>query len=157
MRQARPNRREDRPATDLMSDRIRSRLILSESCAPRPPAHRPANLRRHPAGGGAATGQCKGYMAGRLRAKGCSHGSRLWKRRRCMHEVGPSPRSPGIWGSTAVEYARLRLADDPHLWASTLFDELTELTALGYGAPPATSRRPRDSVRQRVGHAPRIR
>jgi transposase len=26
-----------------------------------------------------------------------------------------------------VEFCRLRLADDPHLWASTLFDELTEL------------------------------
>src|SRR5664279_4055223 len=37
-----------------------------------------------------------------------------------------------------AEYARLRLADDPHLWASTLFDELT---ALGYaGSYPSFTR-----------------
>jgi transposase len=29
-----------------------------------------------------------------------------------------------------LEYCRLRLADDPHLWASTLFDEL-----VGWGSP----------------------
>src|SRR5450759_4485220 len=37
-----------------------------------------------------------------------------------------------------AEYARLRLADDPRLWASTLFDELT---ALGYaGSYPSFTR-----------------
>lgn len=30
-----------------------------------------------------------------------------------------------------VEYCRVRLADDPHLWASTLFDELVELGFTG--------------------------
>ncbi|WP_232490805.1 IS21 family transposase [Mycobacterium dioxanotrophicus] len=30
-----------------------------------------------------------------------------------------------------VEYCRIRLADDPHLWASTLFDELVELGFTG--------------------------
>jgi transposase len=41
---------------------------------------------------------------------------------------GPDPFEP------FVEYCRIRLADDPHLWISTLFDELAEL---GYrGAYP---------------------
>jgi hypothetical protein len=35
-----------------------------------------------------------------------------------------------------AEYTRLRLADDPHLWASTLFDEVT---GLGY---PGSLNRP---------------
>ena len=46
-------------------------------------------------------------------------------------------RTPGVRAGSApdpfadyVEYCRLRLAVDPHLWASTLFDEVT---ALGYG------------------------
>ncbi|MGW5644667.1 hypothetical protein ACWEV3_12240 [Saccharopolyspora sp. NPDC003752] len=30
-----------------------------------------------------------------------------------------------------VEYCRVRLADDPHLWASTLLDELRELGFTG--------------------------
>ncbi|MET9632729.1 hypothetical protein ABZX92_35270 [Lentzea sp. NPDC006480] len=30
-----------------------------------------------------------------------------------------------------LEYCRVRLADDPHLWASTLFDELAELGFTG--------------------------
>ncbi len=30
-----------------------------------------------------------------------------------------------------ADYCRIRLADDPHLWASTLFDEIV---ALGYPA-----------------------
>lgn len=30
-----------------------------------------------------------------------------------------------------IEYCRIRLADDPHLWASTLFDELVELGFTG--------------------------
>src|SRR6476661_7983640 len=45
--------------------------------------------------------------------------------------------TPGVRASSApdpfadyVEYCRLRLAADPHLWATTLFDEVT---ALGYG------------------------
>src|SRR5664280_1076595 len=37
-----------------------------------------------------------------------------------------------------AEYARVRLTDDPHLWASTLFDELT---GLGYaGSYPSLTR-----------------
>lgn len=37
-----------------------------------------------------------------------------------------------------VEYARIRLADDPHLWATTLFDEVV---ALGYpGSYPSFTR-----------------
>jgi len=46
-------------------------------------------------------------------------------------------RTPGVRASSATdpfeeyaEYCRIRLADDPHLWATTLFDEVT---ALGYG------------------------
>lgn len=35
--------------------------------------------------------------------------------------AGPEPFAP------FVEYCRVRLADDPHLWASTLFDEVVEL------------------------------
>jgi transposase len=34
-----------------------------------------------------------------------------------------------------LEYCRQRLADDPHLWASTLFDEVT---ALGYAGAYST-------------------
>ena len=30
-----------------------------------------------------------------------------------------------------LEYCRQRLADDPHLWASTLFDEVVELGYAG--------------------------
>lgn len=37
--------------------------------------------------------------------------------------AGPDPFGP------FVQYCQLRLADDPHLWASTLLDEIT---ALGY-------------------------
>jgi len=44
------------------------------------------------------------------------------------------PAGPEVFGPFA-EYARLRLTDDPHLWGSTLFDELT---ALGY---PGVNRR----------------
>ena len=43
----------------------------------------------------------------------------------------PGQRVPALPDGFALfaEYARVRLTDDPHLWASTLFDELT---ALGY-------------------------
>ena len=81
----------------------------------------------------------------------------MWKRTRCASRAGRSRRSPGIWAVTArpsapictgervpggapasrrrtrssrsLEYCRQRLAEDPHLWASTLFDELV---GLGY-------------------------
>jgi transposase len=45
-----------------------------------------------------------------------------------------------------VEYCRIRLADDPHLWASALFDELREL---GYGGsyPSLTAVIRRDGLR----------
>ena len=47
-------------------------------------------------------------------------------------------RTPGVRVRTApdvidpfLDYCRLRLADDPHLWASTLFDELQQLGFTG--------------------------
>jgi transposase len=37
-----------------------------------------------------------------------------------------------------LEYCRQRLSDDPHLWASTLFEEVVELGyAGGYSTSPA--------------------
>ena len=39
-----------------------------------------------------------------------------------------APAGPDLFGWFA-EYCRIRLADDPHLWASTLFEEVT---GLGY-------------------------
>ena len=59
--------------------------------------------------------------------------------------------SPGMRARSApdpfaeyVEYCRLRLAADPHLWATTLFDEVT---ALGYsGSYPSFTR----AIRQRA-------
>ena len=48
-----------------------------------------------------------------------------------------APGGPDVFGPFA-EYTRLRLADDPHLWASTLFDEVT---GLGYpGSYPSFTR-----------------
>ena len=42
-----------------------------------------------------------------------------------------APRSiPGVFGPFEA-YCRQRLSDDPHVWASTLFDELTELGFTG--------------------------
>ena len=48
-------------------------------------------------------------------------------------------RTPGVRASSApdpfadyVEYCRLRLAADPHLWATTLFDEVTALDYAGF-------------------------
>jgi transposase len=60
-------------------------------------------------------------------------------------------RTPGVRASSApdlfadyVEYCRLRLAADPHLWATTLFDEVT---ALGYaGSYPSFTR----AIRERA-------
>lgn len=47
------------------------------------------------------------------------------------------PAGPEVFAPFA-EYTRLRLVDDPHLWASTLFDELT---GLGYpGSYPSFTR-----------------
>ena len=78
----------------------------------------------------------------------------MWTRTRCTAGAGRSPRSPGTWAMTArpsaptcaatgspaqrrraepdpfepfAGYCRERLAEDPHLWATTLFDELLEL------------------------------
>lgn len=53
-------------------------------------------------------------------------------RRYLSGEVVPGQRRPAGPDQFApfAEYARLRLADDPHLWASALHDELVEL---GYG------------------------
>lgn len=49
--------------------------------------------------------------------------------------------APDVFASFA-DYCRTRLADDPHLWASTLFDEVV---ALGYlGAYPSFTRALRD-------------
>ena len=78
----------------------------------------------------------------------------MWTRTRCIAGAGRSPRSPGTWDMTArpsaptcpaggspasavgiepdpfepfAGYCRERLVEDPHLWATTLFDELLEL------------------------------
>ena len=78
----------------------------------------------------------------------------MWTRTRCIAGAGRSPRSPGTWAMTArpsaptctaaaspgsasaaepdpfepfAGYCRERLAEDPHLWATTLFDEVVEL------------------------------
>ena len=86
----------------------------------------------------------------------CSHGSWLWKHKHYVSQgwtvsaiarhLGVTrvtvrrylsgEQTPGVRASSApdpfaeyVEYCRLRLAADPHLWATTLFDEVT---ALGY-------------------------
>ncbi len=40
------------------------------------------------------------------------------------------PAGPDAFGPF-VEYTRLRLVDDPHLWASALHDELVELAMAG--------------------------
>jgi hypothetical protein len=80
----------------------------------------------------------------------------MWTRTRCIARAGRSPRSPGTWVMTArpsaptsratgspgsagqpgpthssrsSPTARERLAEDPHLWAQTLFDEVV---AIGY-------------------------
>ena len=58
-------------------------------------------------------------------------------------------RTPGVRASSRVdpfeefaEFARIRLADDPHLWATALFDEVV---ALGYkGSYPSFTRALRD-------------
>lgn len=44
---------------------------------------------------------------------------------------GQRQRSEPLVVDPFVEYCRIRLADDPHLWASTLFDELVELGFTG--------------------------
>lgn len=44
---------------------------------------------------------------------------------------GQRQRSEPLVIDPFVEYCRIRLADDPHLWASTLFDELVELGFTG--------------------------
>ena len=90
----------------------------------------------------------------------CCPGETMWKSTRCMSGVGRSRRSPGIPGSTGfdtfraylagqrqpgqrakpaqslidpvVEYCRLRLGEDPHLWAQPLFDEIVELGFTGF-------------------------
>ncbi|MGW4528005.1 Mu transposase domain-containing protein [Amycolatopsis sp. NPDC004378] len=46
-------------------------------------------------------------------------------------EPGKRRRSQPTLIEPFLEYCRLRLADDPHLWASTLFDELLELGFTG--------------------------
>ena len=84
---------------------------------------------------------------------------------RCGKEDGRCRRSPGTWGGTARRsgrtcrgsgsrgsgspagpdrfapfgsYCRIRFGDDPHLWATTLFDEVADL---GYeGAYPSFTR-----------------
>ena len=58
--------------------------------------------------------------------------TRLTVRRYLSGEQTPGVRARSAPDPFAeyVEYCRLRLAADPHLWATTLFDEVT---ALGYG------------------------
>lgn len=50
-------------------------------------------------------------------------------RRYLSGDVQPGQRRPACPDpfEPFIEYCRMRLADDPHLWASTLLDELTEL------------------------------
>jgi len=47
------------------------------------------------------------------------------------------PAGPDVF-TPFVEYTRLRLVDDPHLWGSTLFDELTPLGYPGRSYPSFT-------------------
>jgi transposase len=55
---------------------------------------------------------------------------------------GERARSQGDRFAGFAEYCRLRLADDPHLWLTTLFDEVTELGYVGsYPAFTAAIRR----------------
>jgi len=84
-----------------------------------------------------------------LRARGWSisaiarHLDINWRtaKRYVVGEAKPGARRrPAVEGpfERFAEYARLRLADDPHLWASTLHDELVEL---GYdGSYPTLTR-----------------
>ena len=65
--------------------------------------------------------------------------------RKTIRDYLDGKRTPGVRASSAAdpfdqfaEYARLRLDDDPHLWATTLFDEVV---ALGYpGSYPSFTR-----------------
>src|SRR5579862_5967337 len=65
--------------------------------------------------------------------------------RKTIRDYLDGKRSPGQRVSSAVdpfeqfaEYARVRLSDDPHLWATTLFDEVVKL---GYaGSYPSFTR-----------------
>lgn len=69
----------------------------------------------------------------------------LGRDRKTISDYLKGKRVPGQRVSTAVdpfqefvEYSRIRLVDDPHLWATTLFDEVT---ALGYrGSYPSFTR-----------------
>ena len=103
---------------------------------------------------------------GRRRDPGqCSHGRKSWKPKPCSSGVGRSARSPAISVGTArrsgrtcpgsgprvcaggrrpevfepfAGYVAQRLADDRHVWATTLFDEVVEL---GYpGSYPSFTR-----------------
>ena len=58
--------------------------------------------------------------------------TRVTVRRYLSSKQSPGVRTPSAPDRFAAyaEYCRLRLAADPHLWATTLFDEVT---ALGYG------------------------
>jgi transposase len=71
--------------------------------------------------------------------------SRLTVRRYLSGEQTPGVRARSVPDRFAefVEYCRLRLTADPHLWASTLFDEVT---ALGYSGSYASFTR---AIRQR--------
>jgi transposase len=93
-----------------------------------------------------------------LRARGWSISAiaaHLGHDRKTIRAYLNGQRAPGAWvRSTSdpfdefVEYCRLRLADDPHLWLTTLFDEVT---GLGYGGsyPAFTAAVRRRSLRPR--------
>ncbi len=64
-------------------------------------------------------------------------GRHLGHDRKTIRDYLDGKRTPGVRASSAVDpfeefagYAKVRLSDDPHLWATALFDEVV---ALGYG------------------------
>ena len=69
----------------------------------------------------------------------------LGRDRKTIRDYLDGKRAPGVRARSApdpfeefAEYARIRLVDDPHLWATTLFDEVV---ALGYpGSYPSFTR-----------------
>ena len=106
----------------------------------------------------------------------------MWTRMRCIAGAGRSPRSPGTWDMTArpsaptcpatgspaserrteadpfepfVGYCRERLAEDPHLWATTLLDAKTRvINALRPLTPADTVRGQYDGYREVAGVDP---
>ena len=83
-----------------------------------------------------------------LRKQGCTISAiarHLGRDRKTIRDYLNGQRTPGERAGSApdpfepyADYCRLRLTDDPHLWATTLYDEVAEL---GYpGAYPSFTR-----------------